>query len=167
MSPESVEQFVEAIARSWGTPEFLRTAFTGDAETLEYLARQNRASATPRTAAAQHRYMLTSLDARQALPSIQVPTLIISTTQDNRLASRDEGRYLAEHIRDARLIEVAALDDLPIQPSTGRRWAAVIAEFLTGRRPVEVERILTTVLFTDIVGSTERAASLVTAAGSA
>jgi class 3 adenylate cyclase len=57
------------------------------------------------------------------------------------------------------LIEVAKIEDL-MNPSTQRTWAAVIAEFVTGQRPVEVERILTTVLFTDIVGSTERAAAL-------
>jgi len=69
----------------------------------------------------------------------------------------EHGRYLAEHIPNARLIEWPGADS--IAPDMDKATSDVI-EFLTGERPVDVDRVLATVLFTDIVGSTERAASL-------
>jgi class 3 adenylate cyclase len=122
------------------------------------MARQFRCGATPRTAAAQYNYMLRNMDVRQALPLIQAPTLVLHV-RENPLLPIDHGRYLAEHIAGATLVELPGADS-GITPAN---FSLVddIAEFLTGERPmVEVDRILTTVVFTDIVGSTTMAASL-------
>jgi class 3 adenylate cyclase len=113
--------------------------------------------ATPKNAAAIFRYFLENLDAREALPLIQVPTLVLHA-KDNLDFSIEEGRYLADHIAGARFVELPGGDGTVF---TSAPALEEIAEFVTGERPeVEVDRILTTLLFTDIVGSTERAASL-------
>jgi class 3 adenylate cyclase len=91
------------------------------------------------------------------LALIQVPTLVLHT-KENLVFSIEEVRYLADHIAEAKFVELSG-GDLWVAYSA----AAVeeIAVFLTGERPeVEVDRILTTLLFTDIVGSTEQAAAL-------
>jgi len=116
-----------------------------------------RAAATPRNAAAQLRYVIESLDAREALPLIQVPTLVLRT-KNNRFYSMKQGRYLADHIDGAKFVELPGGDVGVLASAVAMEE---IIEFLTGERPeVEVDRILTTLLFTDIVSSTERAASL-------
>jgi class 3 adenylate cyclase len=113
---------------------------------------------TPRTAAAQYDYILRSLDVRAALPLIEVPTLVLHV-RESLFVPIEHGRYLAEHIKGARFLELPG-GDLGISPGLSR-IAGEAAEFLTGKRPLtEVDRILTTVLFTDIVGSTARAATL-------
>jgi class 3 adenylate cyclase len=75
----------------------------------------------------------------------------------SRRSCRENSRYLAEHLPSATLIEWPGAG---LGPPDFETTASDIIEFLTGERPVEVNRILTTVLFTDIVGSTERAASV-------
>jgi class 3 adenylate cyclase len=116
-----------------------------------------RAFATPKNAAAQIRYFIESLDAREALPLIQVPTLVLHS-KDNLDYSIEEGRYLADHIDGAKFVELPGGDDAV---ATSAAAIEEIVEFLTGERPeVEVDRILTTLLFTDIVSSTEQAASI-------
>jgi class 3 adenylate cyclase len=91
------------------------------------------------------------------LPLIQAPTLVLST-KDNRAYTIEEGRYLADHIDGAKFVELPGGD---IGVATSAMAMEEIIEFVTGERPeVEVDRILTTLLFTDIVGSTERAAAL-------
>jgi class 3 adenylate cyclase len=116
----------------------------------------NRASATPRGVVAQ----LDSsnrVDVRHALTLIKAPTLVLQA-RENPLLPPSHGRYLAEHIEGATLIEFPGAD---IGPLGDDRSVADIAEFLTGERPpVEIDRILTTVLFTDIAASTERAVAL-------
>jgi class 3 adenylate cyclase len=97
------------------------------------------------------------IDIRHVLPTIQVPTLVL-----HRSGGLDviigNGRYLAEHIPGARFVELPG-DSSPWVASTD--VVDEIEEFLTGtRRPVEPDRVLATVLFTDVVGSTERAATL-------
>jgi class 3 adenylate cyclase len=147
------------LATMWGTEEFSRLtnpSHAEDAEGNRWGATLNRASATPRTAAAQYDYFLHRVDVRRALPLIQAPTLVLQV-KDSPFLSIEHGRYLAEHITGATLIEVPGGDLGPLDDETN----AQVIEFLTGDRPdVEVDRILTTVLFTDIVGSTERAATL-------
>ena len=71
----------------------------------------------------------------------------------------EQGRYLAEHIPSAKFVELAGNDHMP---AVGNGDAIIdeIGEFLTGVRPVEIDRVLATILFTDIVGSTERALAL-------
>jgi class 3 adenylate cyclase len=157
-TPEVVDSIVELEATSWGTPDFVRLitpSLADDAEYLRLISRQQRSSATPRAAAAQTGYMLRSMDVRHALPLIQAPTLVLHV-RESPLIPMVQGQYLADHIDQATFVELPGAD-------AGTNLVVVdeVARFLTGERPiVEVERILTTVLFTDIVGSTERAASL-------
>jgi class 3 adenylate cyclase/pimeloyl-ACP methyl ester carboxylesterase len=160
-SAEDIDALVETFATSWGTPELTRLllpSMASDSESIRHLARVIRSSATPRTAAAQYGYMLRSLDVRSALPLIQVPTLVLHV-RDSPFIPIEHGRYIAEHIHGSRFIELPGGD---IGPNPGDSMIAdEIAEFLTGERLViEADRILTTVLFTDIVGSTAQAASL-------
>jgi class 3 adenylate cyclase len=130
---------------------------SGDQEFLKLTAQVLRASATPRTAAAQYNNALRN-DVRQALPLVRVPTLVLTVT-NQPLSPVEQSRYLADHIDGARLVELDSAD-LSFTPANSV-IADEIAEFLTGERPaIEVERVLTTVLFTDIVESTQRAAAL-------
>jgi class 3 adenylate cyclase len=158
VAPEAVDALVEMIAAGWGTPEFLALANpSADWEFLDLTAQVLRASATPRTAAAQYNNVLRN-DVRPALPLIQAPTLVLHV-KEQPLTPLDLGHYLAEHIEGATFVELPG-GDLSFTPAN-QVVADEVAEFLTGERPViDVERILTTVLFTDIVGSTERASSL-------
>jgi class 3 adenylate cyclase/alpha-beta hydrolase superfamily lysophospholipase len=158
--PEAVDDLVEMRKATWGTPDLVPMSFpnrANDPEFVQWIAKLMRASATPRSAAAQFRYIMESLDARHALPLIRVPTLVLHT-EDNLFYSLEEGRYLADHIVGAKFVELPGGDHwLPSSPTAIEE----IVEFLTGERPeVEVDRILTTLLFTDVVGSTERAAAL-------
>lgn len=157
---EEVTAFVDLIRGQYGTPELagLLLEKGADRPTAEWWARILRAAATPRTAAAQYDYVLRNLDVRQALPLIRIPTLILHVTEQP-LNPLGHGRYLADHIAGARFVELPGRATLFTDESN--RLIEEVAEFLTGERPVvEPHRILATVVFTDIVGSTERAASL-------
>jgi class 3 adenylate cyclase/alpha-beta hydrolase superfamily lysophospholipase len=160
VAPQAVNDVVERFKAAWGTPAIVARNWpsrVNDPEFAQWAAKLARASATPRSAAAQIRYMIESLDAREALSLIQVPTLVLHT-RENLLYSTEQVRYLADHIAGAKFVELPG-GDLFVAASAPA--VEEIVEFLTGERPeVEVDRILTTLLFTDIVGSTERAASL-------
>jgi len=98
-------------------------------------------------------------DVRAVLASIQAPTLVLHRAGD-RIVPVDQGRYLGQAIPNARFVELPGNDHIPF---VGDADAIVdeVQEFLTGARPIpDTERVLATVLFTDIVGSTERAAAL-------
>ena len=158
VSSVAVDALVELMSKAWGSLDLARLivpSLADDAEHMRLVAKLERSSATPRAAAAQYDYMLRSFDVRQALPLIQAPTLVLHA-RDNRFVPLAHGRYIADHIDGATLIELPGGDT-----GTNPQVADEVAEFLTGDRPiVEVERILTTVLFTDIVGSTALAASV-------
>ena len=99
--------------------------------------------------------MAFEIDVRDILPSIKVPTLVIHAEGD-RICHVENGRYLARHIPHARLVELPGEDHLPwFDPD---RAISEIREFITGHRvPLIPDRVLATVLFTDIVGSTNEA----------
>jgi class 3 adenylate cyclase/alpha-beta hydrolase superfamily lysophospholipase len=160
LAPEAVDDLVEATRAAWGTPDAVAMAWpsrANDPEFRQSVGKVMRAMATPKNAAAQVRYIIENLDARGALPLIQVPTLVLHS-KDNFGYSVEEGRYLADHIDGAKFVELPGGDAFVASSTSAMEE---IAEFLTGERPeVEVDRILTTLLFTDIVGSTERAASM-------
>jgi class 3 adenylate cyclase len=104
--------------------------------------------------------MNSQIDISDIVPTIRVPTLVIHRTQDVTI-NVEAGRYLAEHIPGARYLELPGSDHPPMIGDNANEIADAIQEFLTGARaPVEVDRVLATVLFTDIVGSTEKAAAL-------
>lgn len=170
MPQAAVDAVVETVGSLWGTEELIamvNPALVHDAELSRWLAKRSRASATPRNAAAQWRYILENVDVRSVLHLIQAPTLVLHATQ-NLLVPIEHGRYLASHIPGAKFVEVAGIglvgeaDGLASSRSgLGTPVVEEIAEFLTGERPVvEADRVLTTVLFTDIVASTEHLASL-------
>jgi pimeloyl-ACP methyl ester carboxylesterase len=151
----SVEETWGDVA--WGIPLFAPSAID-DQRYRDWLQRAIRHSLSPAMARAVFDVMFRS-DIRDVLPAIRVPTLIIHR-RGNRYVGPEHGRYLAEHIPGARYIEVEGEDHVPYLGDQEPILAA-IEEFLTGgRQPPEADRILATVLFTDIVGSTEKAAQL-------
>ena len=98
------------------------------------------------------------IDVRPALPAIGAPTLVLHRRGDLVVPTR-QARYMVEHIRDARYVELEGADHLPAVG--GDELVDEVEEFLVGSRGAhQVERSLATVLFTDIVGSTETAARL-------
>jgi class 3 adenylate cyclase len=98
-------------------------------------------------------------DVRPLLPSIQAPTLVLYR-RDDRLHGKPDATYLSEHIAGAKLVELPGEDNLMLVGDTDA-VVGEIEEFLTGtRHPPDSNRVLATVLFTDIVGSTERATTL-------
>ena len=107
--------------------------------------------------------MNSQIDVRPALPSIGVPALVLHRTGDAD-SSVDEGRYLAEHIPGAKFVELAGVDHVPF--IDGDQIIDEVEEFLTGvRRGPEPDRVLATVVFTDIVGASAERPSWATAPG--
>jgi pimeloyl-ACP methyl ester carboxylesterase/class 3 adenylate cyclase len=123
----------------------------------EWWARLQRNAGNPRTIEAFNRASF-GTDTRAILPTIHVPTLVVHR-RDDRAVAVGNGRYLAEHIPGARYVELPGIDHIPwIEPDEAIN---AIAEFMTGALPlVDVDRVLATVLFTDVVGSTARLAEL-------
>jgi class 3 adenylate cyclase len=160
VAPEVAEQVVARAEELWGTETNLRTsapARARDERFLRWSARLQRAIASPRVVRAYLRAML-EVDVRPILPLIQAPTLVLPHTGFHQLPVA-HGRYLAEHIPGARLVEVSG--DLPLLWELPDPVLEEVEGFLTGvDRPAVSTRVLATVLFTDIVGSTERAAEL-------
>jgi class 3 adenylate cyclase len=160
-APAEVDALVEFIGATWGTPEFSRISSPSEVDDpgfLEESARWARLAATPSAAAAQYGYLLRTLDVRDALPLIQAPTRVLHV-EASPIVPLEHGRHLAERIPGARLVVLPG-GDLSMTPNLPA-ITSELAELLTGARPpVEVDRVLTTIVFTDIVGSTERAAAL-------
>ena len=158
---EQIDAFLEQIARDWGGPvgiDIRMPSRAGDPGFRDRWAHYLRASASPQAAAALLR-MNAQVDIRHVLPSISVPTLILHSVNDLTL-NVQHGRYLAEHIPGAKYVELRGPDHVPYL-SDSEAITDEIEEFLTGVRHAPViDRVLATVLFTDIVGATEKAASL-------
>jgi len=161
--PDVFEQISETWVAGWGTPDTMTLPVfvpskAGDLDFLAKLNRYERLSSTPGGLRAQLSW-IRDTDLRGVLDAIQCPTLVLHRAGDLAVPV-DHGRYLAEHIGGARYVELEGWDHLPY---FGDQDAVLdeIEEFITGsRHTVETDRVLATVLFTDIVGSTERAASL-------
>jgi pimeloyl-ACP methyl ester carboxylesterase len=136
---------------------FLAPSLAGDPEARAWWGRLQLQAGNPRTLEAHLRASF-GTDTRAILPTIGVPTLVLHRVGD-RAVPVGQGRYLAEHIPGAKYVELPGDDHLPWVNSDDLE--AELAEFVTGVRPVlEPERVLATVLFSDIVGSTQRAAQL-------
>src|SRR6266540_5661795 len=130
----------------------------GDPRFSERWARYLRLSASPKTADVMRRMMF-EVDVRSVLAVIQAPTLVLQRREDPWILS-EHGRYLAERIASARYVELEGAEDLFFRGDADALLDEV-QEFLTGVRPVPYSsRLLATILFTDIVGSTERASEL-------
>jgi pimeloyl-ACP methyl ester carboxylesterase len=157
---ESAEEF---IAPYWGRDaegmiELFAPSFAGDPRALEITGRLERNAASP--AMVQQIFeMFLGTDVRDILPTIHIPTLVIHRRGD-RVVNWRAGRDLAERIAGSRYVELDGIDHLPW---AGDSDAVVgeVEEFLTGARSAaEPDRVLATVMFTDICGSTERAAEV-------
>ena len=154
--------FCDQIEQNWGHGAIWPLISTQDAPddevTRRHLARMERSSATPAMAAAANRFSLL-IDARHALSSISAPTLVVHRTEDP-LIGVEHARYMAAHIRGARLKEFPG-EFHESYLDKDEEILDEIEEFLTGtRQDHEIDRVLKTVLFTDIAGSTQRAASM-------
>lgn len=145
----------------WGAPIRLRMLANtqiGDPTYRQWFARYQRLSGSPAAAAMTIR-IIRETDARHVLPAIHVPTLILHSANDE-LVNVGMGRYMAERILGAKYVELNGPDHFPWL-ADGDRIVDEIAEFMTGSRAAaEPDRVLATVLFTDIGGSTEKAAAL-------
>src|SRR5919204_2405592 len=158
---EERERDIELTEQEWGREmdvDVLAPSVLGDPEFKRRLLSYLRRSASPAAAAALLR-MNTQIDIRRVLPTIHVPTLVLHR-RDDREARVDEGRWIAGQIPGAKFVELSGADHLPWVGDQDELLDE-IEEFLTGVRPIrEADRVLATVLFTDIVGSTEQATKL-------
>jgi pimeloyl-ACP methyl ester carboxylesterase/class 3 adenylate cyclase len=133
-------------------------SLAGDAQMSRWYASYLRQSASP-GAAAQMLRMNTYVDVRAVLPTIRVPTLVLQAIGDRDVDVRD-GRFIADLIPDAKYVELPSGDHM-WWVSHQEEIVGEIQEFLTGSRPaVDADRFLATCLFTDVVGSTARAAEI-------
>jgi class 3 adenylate cyclase len=129
-----------------------------DPEVREFYIDYEQQTSSPAQAMALSRIAET-LDVRSLLAKVQVPTVVVHTTGDTFIAI-EHGRYLADHISNARFVEIPGTDHWAWWQS-GEVLSDEIETFVTGTRPVaRAERVLAAVLFTDLVGSTERAREL-------
>ncbi|HSV37840.1 MAG TPA: adenylate/guanylate cyclase domain-containing protein [Nocardioidaceae bacterium] len=160
MPQHMIDANVEFIERTWGTGAQVAWLSPDDADDHELRAawaRYERQIASPRTAAVI-RKMVNGLDVRNVLPAIRVPTLVIHHLE-NPYARVGHGRMLAERIPNARLVELAGPNWGPMKSVDREPILDEIEEFVTGIRPApDADRVLATVLFTDVVGSTAHAA---------
>ena len=159
---EGFQAFLDYIDRDWGSAASaakFAPSRQSDAAFQQWWGRFERLGASPSAAIALMR-MNSEIDVTDILPSIHVPTLVIHRTQD-AVVNVEGGRFLAERIPDARYVELPGIDHLVYIGDNTPKIADLIEEFLTGSRVVvEADRVLATVLFTDIVGSTTRAEQL-------
>lgn len=158
---EDHEAAFAAYEKEWGTPIGLKVmapSVAGDERWRQWWARHLRLAASPGAGVALYR-MNIEIDVRHVLPTIRVPTLVLHRTGD-RLIDSGGARYIAGRIPGARYVEQPGADHIPWL-GDAEALIGEIQEFLTGVRPTsDVDRILATVMFVDIVGSTEQAAAL-------
>jgi class 3 adenylate cyclase len=159
--PKDAEALLAQFDQLWGTDAMAAMyvpSRAGDARFRRWFAKMQRTSVSPRAAQPYVRAML-EVDVRPILPLVQAPTLILHR-RDVQSLPVEQGRYLAEHIHGARMVELPGADATLVW-ETPELALDLIEEFLTGvRRTAEPTRVLATVLFTDIVSSTERATAL-------
>ena len=164
-SPEELEYVIEAVLQGWGSVgnldellSQLAPSVANDPFTRDWWFRFVRSAMSPREVAEDLR-ALAPVDIRKVLPTVRVPTLIMHRSHD-RMADIRASRYMAERIPGGRFVELPGEDELPF---FGDQDAILdeLEEFFTGVRPTpRSDRVLATVFFTDIVGSTKRASEL-------
>jgi class 3 adenylate cyclase len=160
--PSAQEATLNTIENAWGTavglPLFCPSA-AGNPMFREQYARFERMAVSPAGAAALLR-MAFAIDVRPVLSAVRVPTLILHRTGD-RAVRVEHGRHLARHIPGATFVELRGEDHDPATAAQANEIADEIQHFLTGvRGGGSTDRILATLLFTDIVESTQLAATL-------
>ncbi len=161
MSDDQAIRFLDRIDREWGkgmTAKVFAPSIAQDERKVRFWAKFERLAVSPGAARVLFK-MLLDTDVRGVLPTIQVPTLVVHRAGD-RVTPVGGGRHIAEQIPGAKYVELAGVDHFPW---AGNSDAVLdeVEEFLTGvRHGPEPDRVLATVMFTDIVGSTEHAAAL-------
>ena len=158
---EQAQGLLLAIEEGWGKGvafEALVASQADNAAMKKWWSRYQRLAASPGAAVALLKCAYAT-DARAVLPAIAVPVLVLHRAGDP-FTGPEHGRYLAEHIQGARYVELSGVDHLFFAEDVDRLLAE-IQEFLTGVREAgDHERVLATVMFVDIVGSTEQATRL-------
>ena len=160
MPARSIPAYAESVRQLWGTgtvAELNMPSLVDSADAKRRWGLRERLSATPDSAVIPRAFW--ESDVTEILPTIQAPTLVISRQGDFHVRP-EHSRYLASRIPDAKLVELPGRDHYAF---SGRSDEIVdeMEEFMTGARPSAVlDRVLATVLFTDIVGSTLRASEL-------
>jgi class 3 adenylate cyclase len=156
-----LESGLEFILPNWGDGSAAEVAAPSQADnpdTIAFFGRMERMTASPGMMQSLAQMFL-DIDVRDVVPTVHVPTLILHRRHD-MLVNVRHGRWLAEHMPNARLVELPGRDHTPWYEDTESTFSEV-KEFLTGTRyEPELERVLATVLFTDIVDSTRTAAEL-------
>jgi pimeloyl-ACP methyl ester carboxylesterase/class 3 adenylate cyclase len=156
-----VDLGAEMIEEEWGTgvmQDVYAPSTLGDPDFASWWARYQRMAASPGMAKAAAE-LAAAVDIRDVLPAISVPTLILHR-KDDSLWPIEGARYIAEQIEGAEIVELEGIDHFPFA-GDGEALVSQIESFLTGsQHEPEPERKLLTVLFTDIVDSTERGAEL-------
>ena len=161
MPTEQLYESVRYLEPGWGSGIGLggwAPSVANDPIARSYFARLQRLGASPGAAMAlMSSYM--DIDVRPALPLVHAPTLVLHRTGD-RMVPASHGRYVAEHIEGARMVELLGTDHF-WWTEDADQMVGEAEEFLTGARSVlEDDRVLASVLFTDIVDSTRRAVEL-------
>ena len=158
---EIAQTLLGFIKDKWGTEEMgaiLYPERADDQHFLAWYAKYQRAAVSPRIIA-EHMDQIFSLDVREALASVQAPTLVLNR-RDNQFVPRAQAEYLAEHIPNARFVELPGSGS-GMMGQQVEATVAALREFLTGApAEPETERVLATVLFTDIVDSTRLASEV-------
>ena len=159
--PDKLPAALARMDELWGTGQMVSVfgpSRASDPQFKAWWARFERLGGSP-TAAVHLTRMNSEIDVRPILPSIRVPTLVVHRAADARV-NVESGRYLARHIPAAKYVEVPGEDHL-LWCGDVNRVADEIEVFLTGSRAeTEPDRVLATILFTDIVDSTKRASEL-------
>jgi class 3 adenylate cyclase len=162
-APQVGEQVADAWAASWGTADsisaaLVRPEYIGDEQFCAWLRRFERQSSTPAGLRAQLQWA-GQIDIRSILPTLSVPTTVMHFTGDP-LVPVQFGRWLGEHIPGARYMEYPGREHVPYF-GTYDEVNDDVEEFVTGRRShARADRVLATVLFSDIVSSTDEAARM-------
>jgi class 3 adenylate cyclase len=158
--PDVVDEIVASVDHSWGdgmTMAAVNPSIANDDHAVQEWGRFLRLAASPAVAAAVIR-MIFELDVRAVLPTIRVPTLVVS--RRDAMFSAESGRVVASLIPGAEFVEVPGCD-YGLAIGDVDPVIDEVEAFVTGTRPAhDVDRVLATVLFTDIVGSTARAVQL-------
>jgi pimeloyl-ACP methyl ester carboxylesterase len=161
VTPDVFEALLARLEAGWGRGvgiHFLAASLADDPVNRQAFARYQRMAVSPGAAIDLLR-MVAQIDVRPILAAIRVPALVLHRSGD-RFTPVEWGRYLGAHIPGARYVELPGPDHVP-WAGDAEAVLGEIQEFLTGmREPPESERVLATVLFLDIVGSTEQAAAL-------
>ncbi|PDT68555.1 adenylate/guanylate cyclase domain-containing protein [Bradyrhizobium ottawaense] len=161
-SDEALANFFGYVEKAWGTGGSLQRfapSRANDAAFQQWWGRNERLGASPAAVTALMR-MNSQIDISGILPAVRVPTLVLHRTED-QVVDVAGGRDVAAHIPGAKLVEFSGTDHIFYVGDGSEKIADAIEEFFTGAPArIEADRVLSTVLFTDIVGSTEKAASL-------